>query len=243
MAYDYLGLVNDVCGRVNETPLTSANFANAVGFYSSAKEAVNSAIRDLNQQAFQWPFNHTDYDETLVAGTSRYAYQADTKYVDMDTFRIQRDAALGNTTVSLKEMDYDQYVQNHIDDEYDTTNTSIREVPRYVIRAPNQEYIVYPVPDKAYTLSYEYYALPTDLSASTDVPSAPIAFRHIIVDGAMYYAYHFRGDTETADRLQAKFIDGIEKMRTIYINNDYEYVRDTRVKQRSSYGSNTLRLT
>jgi len=243
MAYDYLGLVNDVCGRVNETPLTSANFANAVGFYSSAKEAVNSAIRDLNQQAFQWPFNHTDYDETLVAGTSRYAYQADTKYVDMDTLRIQRDAALGNTTVSLKEMDYDQYVQNHIDDEYDTTNTSIREVPRYVIRAPNQEYIVYPVPDKAYTLSYEYYALPTDLSASTDVPSAPIAFRHIIVDGAMYYAYHFRGDTETADRLQAKFIDGIEKMRTIYINNDYEYVRDTRVKQRSSYGSNTLRLT
>ena len=243
MPYDYLGLVNDVCGRVNETQLTSGNFASAEGFYSSAKEAVNSSIRDLNQQAFQWPFNHTDYDETLVAGTSRYAYQADAKSVDFDTFRIRRDAALGNTTVHLQFIDYDEYVQKFIDAEYDTTNTSIREVPRYVFRAPNQEYGVYPVPDKAYTLSYEYYALPTDLSASTDVPSAPIAFRHIIVDGAMYYAYHFRGDTETADRLQAKFINGIERMRTIYINNNYDYVRDARVERRSSYGSNTLRLT
>ena len=243
MAYDYLGLVNDVNGRVNETPLTAATFSTAVGFYSTAKEAVNSAIRDLNQQTFQWPFNHTDYDETLVAGTSRYAYQADTKYVDMDTFRIRRDAALGNTTVHLQEMDYDHYVQSFIDAEYDTTNLSIRGVPRFVVRAPNQEFIVYPAPDKAYTLSYEYYALPVDLSLSTDVPSAPVAFRHIIVDGALVHAYNFRGDTETADRLQAKFIDGIEKMRTIYINNDYEYVRDTRVRQRSSYGSNTLRLT
>tara|TARA_R110000824_G_scaffold36197_1_gene112696 strand:+ start:55 stop:786 length:732 start_codon:yes stop_codon:yes gene_type:complete len=243
MAYDYLGLVNDVCGRVNETPLTSANFSTAVGFYSTAKEAINSAIRDMNQQAFEWPFNHTNYDETLVAGTSRYAYQADTKYVDMDTLRIRKDIALGNETSWLKEMDYDEYVQNFIDAEYDATNESIRSVPRFVVRAPNQELVVYPVPDKAYTLTYEYYALPTDLSVDTDVPSAPVAFRHVIVDGAMYYTYHFRGDTETADRLQAKFLDGIQKQRTIYINSGYGYVRDTRTQRSNSYGFNRLRVT
>ena len=242
MAYDYLGLVNDVCGRVNETQLTTSNFATAQGFYSTAKEAVNSAIRDMNQQAFQWPFNHTDYDETLVAGTSRYAYQADTKSVDFDSFRVQRNDTFGNETVRLKILDYDDYLQKYIDDEYNTTDTSIRNVPRYVFRAPNQEYGVYPVPDKAYTLSYEYYTLPTDLSASTDVPSAPVAFRHLIVDGAMYYVYHFRGDTETADRLQAKFTDGVEKMRTIYINNDYEYVRDTRIVNNSTYNTSGPRV-
>jgi hypothetical protein len=241
MPYNYLGLVNDVCGRVNETPLTTSNFSSAVGFYSTAKEAINSSIRDLNQQSFQWPFNHTDYNETLVAGTSRYPYQADTKSVDFDSFRIQRNDTFGNETVRLKIIDYDHYLQNFIDAEYDTSNESIRDVPRYVFRAPNQEYGVYPVPDEAYTLSYEYYSLPTDLSAYDAVPSSPIAFRHIIVDGAMYYVYHFRGDTETADRLQAKFLDGIKKMRIIYINNDYEYVRDTRLPTRSPYGSTILR--
>jgi hypothetical protein len=243
MAFDYLGLVNDVCGRVNETPLTALNFSSAVGFYSTAKEAINSSIRDLNQQAFQWPFNHTDYNETLVAGTSRYSYQADTKSVDYDSFRIQRNDTFGNTTVSLKIIDYDEYLQNFIDAEYDTTNESIRDVPKYVFRAPNQKYGVYPVPDQAYTLSYEYYSLPTDLASATDIPSSPVAFRHIIVDGAMYYVYHFRGDVEAADRIQAKFLDGIKKMRIIYINNDYEYVRDTRLPDRSPYGATTLRTS
>ena len=38
MAYDFLGLVNDVNKRLNEVELTSSNFGNAVGFYSAAKD-------------------------------------------------------------------------------------------------------------------------------------------------------------------------------------------------------------
>jgi len=45
MAYDYLGLVNDVNRRLNEVELTSSNFAAATGEYSMIKDAVNSAIR------------------------------------------------------------------------------------------------------------------------------------------------------------------------------------------------------
>lgn len=242
MAYDYMGLVNDVCGRVNETQLTTSNFSSAVGFYSTVKEAVNSAIREINQQTFEWPFNHTDYNETLTAGTSRYAYQADAKSVDFDSFRVQRNASFGTETVKLKLIDYDHYLEKYIDDEYNSSDTSIRDTPRYVFRAPNQEYGVHPVPDQAYTLSYEYFKLPVDLTSSTDVPSLPVAFRHIIVDGAMYYVYNFRGDTETGDRIQAKFAKKIDDMRTIYINSGYEYVRDTRVGPTFSYASNVLRV-
>ena len=57
MSYNYLGLVNDVLGRFNETPLTDATLGTAVGSYSVAKEGVNSAIRTINQQEFNWPFN------------------------------------------------------------------------------------------------------------------------------------------------------------------------------------------
>ena len=52
MAYDFLGLVNDVNHRLNEVALTSANFAAATGYYSIAKDAVNSAVRHIQQEEF-----------------------------------------------------------------------------------------------------------------------------------------------------------------------------------------------
>ena len=49
---------------------------------------------------------------------------------------------------------------------------------------------------------------------------------HIIVDGAMFYAYQFRSDTQAAQISQAKFETGIKYMRSLYINH-YDYVRST----------------
>lgn len=228
MSYNYLGLVNDVCGRVNETPLTSANFSSASGFYYTAKEAVNSSLRFINQHEFEWPFNHVTEDETLSAGVVRYDYPIGTKTVDFESFRIQRDNTFGNETVPLKQIDYEEYLERFVDAEYNTSDTGIRTIPRYVFRTPNQGYGVYPPPDNDYTLTFEYYALPVDLELSTDVPSLPQEFRHVLVDGAMYYVYFFRGDIETADRVYQKFQDGIKNMRTLYINR-YDKIRDTRV--------------
>jgi len=235
MAYDYLGLTNDVLARFNEAPLTSSTFSTQTsGSYRNTKDSINSSIRHINQGAFEWPFNFVEQVETLVAGTSRYAYQANAKTVALNTFRIKRSATFGNETQWLSKMDYEEYIQKHVDDEYNTTNTGIRNLPKRIIRAPNQELVVWPVPDQAYEMVYEYYALPTDLDAYTDVPSIPASFRHIIVDGAAYYSYIFRSDYESADRIYQKFVDGIENMRTIYINR-YEYVRDTRRSEGYGY--------
>lgn len=228
----YLELVNDICERVNETKLTSANFSTAVGFYSTAKQAVNSAIRSANQQAFEWPFNHISVDLTLTAdGTVRYPYVATAKSIDMDSFRVQRNDTFGNETRKLRVMDYNEYLDKHLDDEYNTSNTGIRDLPMYVARASNREFVIFPPADNAYTVTYEYFSLPVDLIAHDDEPSLPDAFRHALIDGAMYYVYMFRGDKDTAMVSNSKFTDSISMLRTIYINNDYEYVRDTRVAE------------
>ena len=227
MGSTFLSLVNRVNRKVNEVELTSSNFASADGFYSTAKDAVNDAISRINQDDFTWPFNHQTYNETMVAGTNRYAYQADTKYVDFSSFRIQRDASLNNETSYLKEIDYEEYLQRFVDDEYNTA-TSIRGIPRLVSQRPDSGYLVYPIPDKAYTLTYEYYKLPVELVAHGDTTTVPSQFDHIIQEGAMVYVYDFRGDTETADRANVRFNEKLNSMRKIYINQD-DYVRDTRV--------------
>ena len=132
MAYDYLSLTNDVAKRLNETQLTSANFASATGFYSAIKEAVNSAIRHVNQAHFGWPFNHNTYEQTLTAGVTRYPIPSQAKYVDFDTYRVRRNATLGvGSAQHLTQITYDEYVDRFIDQE-DETNTPLGAVPERV---------------------------------------------------------------------------------------------------------------
>lgn len=240
MAYDFLGLVNDVNRRLNEVELTSSNFASAKGFYSHAKEAVNSSIQDINQTHTEWPFNHQLENDVLVVGQTRYPFPANTKLVDMDSFRIQFNSTFNNTTAKLQIISYEEYLQRFVDQEYNT-DTSLHNLPRYVFRAPDLEYGVSPAPDQTYTLTYEYYLTTTDLSSYDDVPSVPEMYRHVIVDGAMYYAYMFRGNTQDAIVAKDKFMQGIKNMRIILINR-YDYVRSTAIN-RSRLSSYVYRLS
>ena len=227
MAYDFLGLVNDVNHRLNEVALTETNFAAATGYYSIAKDAVNSAIRHINQEEFEWPWNHVQSEIVLAPGLMKYYYPVDAKTINMNSFRIKRDNSLGTGTVPLKSLVYEEWLQKYADDEFNTA-ADRRGVPQLIIRTPSRELICHPVPDKAYTIVYEYYSMGYDLQAALDVPSLPSQYRFAIVDGAMYYAFQFRGDTQAADVALRKFEKQIKDLRVININRT-PYLRDTRV--------------
>lgn len=228
MAYDYIGLVNDINRRLNEVELTASNFAAAAGFYSFAKDAVNSSIRHINQEEYNWPWNHVEETEVLLPGEVRYSMPYDAKTVDMNSFRIKRDANLDVETIKLKIIQYEEYLDKYADFEYNS-NTSVRSVPRFVVRAPSRDLIFYPSPNKAYEVVYEYYRTTYDLELHNDVPNVPEQYRYVIVDGAMFYVYQFRGDTQAAQIAEAKFNQGLKNLRGLHINRT-EYVRDSRVR-------------
>lgn len=230
MAYDFLGLVNDINRRLNEVELTSSNFSTASGFYSFAKDAVNSAIQHINQEEFEWPWNHADKTEYLAAGTVRYAYPTDAKTINLNTFRLRsamQNPAASIGTLRLKNISYEEYLDKYGDAEFDSSEDN-RGVPEVIARTPSRELIVYPSPDNAYILTYEYYQTVTPLDAATDTPALPKQYRHVIVDGAMYYAYLFRGDAQNANMALGKFNQGLKNLRSIYINRT-DYIRDRRV--------------
>ena len=232
MAYNFLELVNSVNRRLNEVELSSSNFATATGFYNSAKDAVNSAIRHINHEEFNWPWNHVEEEDTLTAGVTRYGYPYDAKTIDMDSFRIKRDATLNVSTIKIKPLNYKEYLDKYIDYEYNSSS-SIQNTPEFVVRAPSQEFILVPTPDQAYELVYEYYRNPVELELYDDVPNIPIEFKHIIVDGAMFYAYQFRSDTQASQIAQGKFETGIKYMRSLYINQ-YDYIKSTTITESRS---------
>lgn len=240
MAYNFLGLVNKVCRRFNEVELTSSNFASANGVYAAAKDAVNASIRDINQSQFQWPWNHTTYSETLSVGQLRYSYQPDAKHVDFDSFRVRKNLSFGNPTIYLQKVDYEEWLEAHAGSEYDTqgpfssgfssgflTRTG-EDVPRYVFQTQNLGYGVWPIPDKTYTLDYEYFKVPDSLESFDDVPTIPESFEFVILYGALMHMYSFRDDIEGFDRYQNLFNQGVDRLRTIYINR-YDRIRDNRI--------------
>lgn len=227
MAYNFLGLVNDVNTRLNEVHLTESSFATATGFYNQAKEAVNSSIRYINQSQYQWPFNHVEQEETLSTGVMRYGLPNDVKVVDYDSFRVVRNDTLGNDTIKLTKLSYEEYMDRFLDMEYDT-GTNVRTTPQYVFQAQGLEFGIVPPPDKDYEIIYEYFRYPVDLINATDIPNIPERFRHIIVDGAMHYAYLFRSNSQDAVLAKQRVDEGVKHMRSL-LTNRTEYMRSTAV--------------
>jgi len=220
MAYNYLSLSNEVCRRLNETELTSSNFASASGFYAQIKDSINSAIRDINQKHFNWPFNHNTDDIVLTAGELRYPLPENAKYTDFDTVRLARDTAVViGSAKHLTQMSYDEYVDRYIDQEYETDTTK-GSAPEHIVRSQDGDIIVVPMPDKAYTIEYEFFMFPADLETYDDVPTIPFRFKHVVVDGAMYHAYMFRDNLESASLSLRKFEEGMKHMRTLLVNEN-----------------------
>jgi len=312
MAYNYLGLVNDVNKRLNEVELTSSNFSSAIGEYSMVKDAINVAIRFINQHEFSYPFNSAVNSTTVTPGVVRYDVPTNTKHIDYKTARIKKDTTLNSSGNNLSTMTYYEYISKDYasqEDEIESTTINATSglsatvetisvtsttgfsatgtlfiggeqvsytgilgndftgctrgansttaatmadddivtqfsrggVPRNIIRTPDNNYLLYPFPDKQYTIVFDYFTLPTDLSAATDAPSLPEQFRTVIVEGAMYTAYMFRGETQEATIMKANFEDGIKNMRTLYINR-YDYISSTMINRSATASMTHTRI-
>jgi len=309
MANTFLTYTNDVLARMNEVQLTSSDFSSSRGIQTQAKNAVNQAIRYINQREFTWPFNTSEASKTLTAGITRYALPSSTKWVDYATFRVQKSSTLGNATQHLSTLDYHEYLDMHISQEDEVVNTALNgshtdsvttitvdsttgfdstgtivvneeeitytgvssttftgatraaggttaaahsdddtvtqfdggSIPRHVFRTPDNAYGLFPYPNKAYTLAFDYYTFPsTDLSAHSDTTTIPDRFKHIIVDGAVSYVYLYRSEVPLYERSFAMFNDGIKHMQTLLINR-FDYVRSTYIPRstNSAYTSSS----
>ena len=234
MAYDYLGLSNDVLNRMNEVELTTATFTSARGFQIQCKNAVNDSINYINSREFGWPFTHNTATVTLVANQTRYTIPAGTQSVDYETFRISKDNALGVAGNTLRIIDYKEYIDRYVDQE---STTGVGGVPLYVFRTPDNNYGLYPYPDNTYELKFEYYSRPTALVNATDVPTIPEQFRQTIVDGATAYGYQYRGEAQQYGINFARFEEGIKYMQSILLNRT-DYVRSTYIPHSQRYGIN-----
>ena len=310
MAESFLTHTNRVIARLNEVALTSSNFSSARGIQVQCQNAVNEAIRYINQKEFQYPFNHATDTEVLTAGTFKYSVPATTKTVDYNTFRLVKDNDLGTSGGRLRILNYNDYLNSYItqEDEIETTTLSQSHtdsittitvtstagfasagtlfvgneqitytaigssttftgatrgaggttasandsgvqvaqfdeggIPQYVIRTPDNNYILYPYPTKSYTIKYDYFTFPTDMSAHSDTTTIPDRFAPIIADGATAFVYQYRGETAQYQLNMQRFEQGIKNMQTLLVNR-FEYIRSTYIPQTGHHNTSNISI-
>jgi hypothetical protein len=107
-------------------------------------------------------------------------------------------------------------------------------VPQFIVRTPDNNYLLYPLPDKQYSLVFDYYTFPSDLAAHGDITSIPDRFSPIIVDGATAFVYQYRGELDQYNTNFVRFEQGIKNVQSLLVNK-YEYVRSTVIYRPSNY--------
>ena len=127
MAESYLTLTNKVISKLNEVALTSVNFTSARGIQVQCQNAINEAIRYINQTDYNYPFNHATANQTLTAGVVRYSLPSSTKVVDYNTFRLVKDSDLGSSGGKLRLLNYNDYIDKYITQEDEISSTTLSQ--------------------------------------------------------------------------------------------------------------------
>tara|TARA_R110002110_G_scaffold37875_2_gene124503 strand:- start:1932 stop:2642 length:711 start_codon:yes stop_codon:yes gene_type:complete len=211
----YLQLSNKVLRSLNEVELTSANFANSKGIQTAVKDFINRSINDIYTAELEWPFLHTDGTITTVAGTAEYSLVAGFKSVDVDTVYLIE----ASTDIKiLPYIPYTQFTNQFRERDLDPTTTSNRAKPDYFYLTQDDKIGFTPIPDKEYTVYYEYWQTHTDLSASTDEPVLSTRYQDVIVSRSEYYVHQLRADLNAAALKQQEYNSRIDRMRIDLIN-------------------------
>jgi len=109
-------------------------------------------------------------------------------------------------------------------------------IPQFIVRSPDNNYLLHPLPNKQYTLTFDYFTFPSDLDAHGDTTTIPDRFAPVVVDGASAFVYQYRGEGPQYQITFDRFQQGIKNMQSLLINK-YEYVRSTYVERSTGYGN------
>lgn len=236
MGSTYLQLTNKVLKRLNEVQLDSSTFADVLGIHAAAKDAVIDALQKINAQKFEWPFNATTGSQLLVVGQEEYTWPADYKIADWDSFYIEKDDALSVSTTRLKRVNKEEWYRHRRTIDFDSESDGL-DLPRFVFRT-NSGWGLTPSPNEAYTVNFNYFKIPTELSLHDDECTVPSAYDYVIVSAAMWYMYLWRENEERAQLARSEYDDNIKHMTNVLIT-EYSDMVDTRVNFGGGHSSST----
>ena len=252
MATTYLDLTNEVLRELNEIPLTSANFADAIGLQKFVKDTVNKSIFDIANEEPQLPFfsagvsGSTDpfygnVTVATVAGQRFYTLKAgsssittDYASIDWDDFYVTTINVSGETapyvSKGLRFLTLDDWKRYYRDSENeDDANSQNYGEPKFVIKSPDsRKFGLSPIPDKVYNIHFYAFVRPTALSAYDDTMVLPEQYSNIVTARMRYYVWQFKESPQQAAFALDDYKKGLKYMKSNLMNPTPKYMTDDR---------------
>lgn len=155
-------------------------------------------------------YNTTNVPVTVVnATTFTYAVTDGTLTTPATGTIIVKSNTL--TKKPLVYVDKDEYIKAYSEDVENATAATFT-TPRYVSRKPNNSFILFNTPDRAYDIKYSAYSVPAKLTLFSDTHLVPEQYEGAIVDKALHYMYMFRDNLEQASVANSRAEDRLSGM-------------------------------
>lgn len=230
MGTTFLELTNRVLRKLNQIELTSATFASANGLQALAKDLIIESVDKIHQAAIRWPFLHTTGTITCVDGTNQYAIATGYRKVDWATMFLETDGTLEVTSKKLPEIPYHDWHNNFRGNEQLATDNSVN-IPSMVYRTRDAKIGISPIPDRAYTITYEYWQVPTRISAHGDTVLIPAEYDNVIISHAMIGGYRFKENYEMSGFEFRTWEAALKDMKKVLLPNNLKAGYDTRSRR------------
>jgi len=163
-----------------------ASVLNQTGDYARIVEWVNDAWRFVqNERRWNWMWDTTTL--ATVADQQTYSAASDCDFLRSNA-KCYKDSDGSRSEYWLTYMPYAEFHRNYLKGSYDAS------APKVITRSPDGNLLLHPTPDDVYTVTYQYYRLPSDLSGNTDEPAMPERYHDLIV----YKALQYLGEYEAA---------------------------------------------
>ena len=254
MATTYLELTNQALRELNEIPLTSANFADAVGLQQFVKDSINKSIFDIANEEPQLPFfsagvsGGTDpfYGNVTVASVAGQIWftlksdsssiTTDYSSVDWDDFYITTINVSGESEPYVSQglkfltlADWKQYYRDAENADDAKGSDAAHGEPRYVFKSPDhRKFGLSPIPDKVYNVHFYAFNKPTALSAFNDEIPMPEQYSNVVTARTRYYVHQFKENIQQAAMAQDDYKKALRAMKSNLINPQPKYMTDDR---------------
>lgn len=176
--------------------------------YSSTeiKQYLNDTQNDVFNE-YRLPFMETTQTYTVTIGDSDITHGSGlptnyTQAIDLtNTYAANENVIPYKTTTDIDTLYPDP----------DDTTINTTGPPKYWYFYA-ETIKLFPVPNKAYTLTLRYYKKPTLLSADASVPDIPSQFQELLVLGAAYRVQQVKDNYDIAAILQNKYDEILQKL-------------------------------